>query len=107
MADGRQRVGRVAGSGTVDFDGARLQADDPLDRGPNHRHTVLSWGDGPQALLLPGRAGHDQEDDVEVEGVAHVDRGDEMTDMRRVERAPEQTDPLEHAGRVYSGDCHA
>ena len=42
--------------------------------------------------LLPGHVGDHQDDEVELEGVAHVDGGDQMADVRRVERAPEQPD---------------
>ena len=45
-----------------------------------------------RALLLPRHVGDHQHDDVEVERMAHVDGGDEVADVRRVERAAEQAD---------------
>src|SRR3546814_5389656 len=41
------------------------------------------------AVLLPGNVVDHQQDPVEPEVVAHVDGGDEVTDVGRVEGAPE------------------
>jgi hypothetical protein len=41
---------------------------------------------------LPGVISHHQHDDVQVEGVPYVHGGHQVTNMRRIEGAAEQTD---------------
>ena len=53
------------------------------------------------ALLLPGHVGDDEQEPVEGERVAHVDRGDEVAHVRRVERAAEHADAFRHVTGSY------
>ena len=76
----------------VDLDAARLDARHALRCGFDHREAIRRGRDLPLADLLPGHVGNDEQHAVEVQGVAHVDGGDEMADVRRVERASEHAE---------------
>ena len=60
----------------------------------------LEPGDELELTLRDGR-----KVDVEIERMAHVDGRDQMADVRRVEGAPEQTQP-ERPRAVRSGSRH-
>ena len=98
-----QGVGREADPAPRDLEVARLDALDTLDRRRDHREPVRRTRDQPPALLLPGAMGDDQQHHVERECVAHVDRRDQMADVRWVERAAEQTNAARWVTRHGAG----
>jgi hypothetical protein len=88
-----QRVCRVARPAGVDLEPSGGQARNVGDGRGDHLQAVEGRRDRPFALLLPGDVGDHQDHGVERQGVAHVDGGDEVTDVGRVEGAAEQADP--------------
>ena len=75
----------------------------------DHREPVLGRADGPFTDLLPGHIRDHQEDPVEREGVADVDRGHQVADVRRIEGPTEHAQS--HGGAGYRplerGKCPA
>src|SRR5258708_39380307 len=69
---------------------------DPADRSLDKRQPVVDRADRSCLRLLPRDVGDHHDHAVEVEGVARVDRGDEMADVDGVERAPKDADPFGH-----------
>ena len=100
-----QGVGGVGLPAPVDLEPAGLQARDVAHRRLHQSQPVLGRAHGPLAGLLPGHVGHHQHDPVEAQGVLGVDRRHQMADVDRIERAPEDPDPLAHdRARDDSGD---
>src|SRR6478672_2257154 len=81
VAEGVDRVGRA---GPVDVDPADGEAG--VGRRGDHRHEVAVLGRGDLAcVLLPGLAGGDEDDLIEVEQGLDLARGDQVTVMDGVE----------------------
>jgi len=57
------------------------------------------------AALLPRVAGHDEQDDIEVEGPAGFGGGDDVTDVGRVEGATQHPDAITHRGESRSASA--
>jgi RNA polymerase primary sigma factor len=87
----------------LDLDRARLKTFDPPDRLGYERESHRGGADRAATDLLPRLVGHDEIDDIQVQGFAHVDRGGEMADVGRVKRAAKDTDSHRHAGRSVGG----
>jgi hypothetical protein len=75
----------------VDLGAPCYQARNVFDSGNDHRKAVFRRSDLPGAFLLPRHVVDHQDDQIEAEGMQHIDRGDKMTNVRRVECAPEQS----------------
>jgi hypothetical protein len=94
--EGVGRVRRPTGAYLVV---ARLE---PVDVGhgrSDHGQTITRRGDRSRPDLLPRHVGDHQHHTIESQGVSDVDRGDQMTDVWRVERAAEHPDVLGLVGR--------
>ena len=98
-----KRVGGEARPAEVDLQPSGFQAGDVGDRRLDHHQAVQGRGDRAARLLLPGDVGHHQHHDVELEGVADVDCGDEVPHVRRIERAAEQADTSEATWGMLPG----
>ncbi len=72
----------------------------PADGQFGHGKAIGSIGDRPSAHLLPRNRGHHEQHFVELEGMANVDCGHEMADVRWVEGPAEDAD----ASRVDHGE---
>jgi hypothetical protein len=69
-----------------------LQTIDRRHCGAHQGEPILGLGDDPRPLLLPRNVRNHEHHDIEIEFVGHVDRRDEMPDVRRIERAAEEAD---------------
>ena len=78
----------------------RLQMLDVVDRRLDHRQPVLGGRDVALADLLPRHVGDHQDQSIEGKRMADVDGGDQMPDVGRIERAPEQPDVLGSFGAL-------
>ena len=83
-----ERVGGETVTTHVDLGPPGHEPGDITDGRFHHGETIERRRDHAGALLLPRHAGHHQHDQIEVEGMAHVDGSDQMADVRRVEGAP-------------------
>ena len=92
-------VDHVAGPAALQLEVRGRHPGEAVDGRRDHGQAVLGGGDRPIGGLLPGVVGHHQQHLVEGEGVAHVHRGEEVSDVGRVEGA------AQHAGS-QSGTRH-
>ena len=99
LVDGVRGV-RVATS--VDLEIAGLEPLDVADGRLDHGQPVGGRADRSGAGLLPGHVGHRQQHPIEREGVAHVDRGDQVAHVGGVEGAAEDAEPFAHPGVTRS-----
>ena len=95
---GGQGVGGVARPAGLDLQTPGRESRDVGDRRLDHRQPVGRRGDRPFSLLLPRDVGDHQDQRVQGEGVAHVDGGDQVTDVGRVEGPAEQSDAQRRRG---------
>lgn len=88
-------VGSEGLTAPADLDAARLHTIGARHGRLDHGQSVGGRTDRPPALL-PRSVGHHQEDPVEIERVADIDRSHEMTGVDRVERPSENAQPFDN-----------
>jgi hypothetical protein len=88
----------------VDLVPAGDEAGDVAECRLDHRMAIFGGRDQAGSLLLPGNVRHHHQYDVEIERMPDIDRGHEMTQVRRVERPPEEPDPLRRS-RCHEALC--
>ncbi|MCU1397995.1 MAG: hypothetical protein JWN62_1104 [Acidimicrobiales bacterium] len=96
LGEDQQGVGGVARAAAIDLCAPGHQAFHVCDGGLDEVEPVFSGRDPAALLFLPGHVGHHQYHHIESQGMAHVDCGHEVTDVRGIERAAEQSDTSRH-----------
>ena len=89
-------IDRVRPSGAVELESRCFESVDTVDRGFDHRETRVARRDH-ASVLLPRITRDDEQHLIERELVAGRDRGNEMRDVHRIERATEDADALHRA----------
>ena len=93
-----QCIGGVAGPAVSDLVVAGDETRDVGHRRAHQCEPLRCRCDRPRPHLLPGHARDHQHHKVEVQGMTHVHRSDEMPDVRWIEGAAEEPDS-QGAGR--------
>ncbi len=86
-------IDRVRETGSIDLQTRRLEPLDPVDGGGDHLEAGLGRRNH-LTVLLPRISGDDEKDTRQVEMMAGGSRSREMADVHRIERAPQDAQPL-------------